>query len=442
MGTSNPNSGLADLGRLLQVVAGQNTAMLPNFQTVTPGLTSSLISGAFSPETMFASGMFTPEALNSAIDSKYNQLTNQYNQEVQKLMAVPFDATFNSLSINRDPVYAQGTEIGELMRDAVESIALGQATASSALQAINTGISNGTVPAEVAQYVGKIGDDLEELEKNELPSYRDAIAKYQYDAEQKLASAGLTMPTRQDARVQFYKDLGMPQLALLPDPTQQYELDPLMFADPKLVQDIQGQTERGTSAMENVLTQLAPTIQRQSTQGVEMARRTAQDVARNKASAAAEKAKQEFLTRSMPKDTRDLLTKGLDLIGEDRILGPFVGGSSRKKEVAAVNEKAQKEYDAVFNRIYANEMSKFKVPSQRVITEREVNKLAAADPRIKQARNEKIMGEMAMRVLQGRNAPKVAQAQTFLANAGITPFNQAMNQLLANAAAQGTKVKK
>jgi len=190
------------------------------------------------------------------------------------------------------------------------------------------------------------------------------------------------------------------------------------------------------------MAELAPLIQRQSTQGVEMARRTAQDVARNKATSIAEKAKQEYLSKNMTKDTRDIVSKGLDLLGEDRFLGPFVGGSGRKKEVEAINRRAQAAYDTAFRTAYDKEMGKFKVPSQRVIAERELNKLAATRPDIKQARNEKIMGEMALRVMAGQNRPKIAQAQTFLANAGITPFNQAMNELLLNAQAMGTKVRK
>jgi hypothetical protein len=434
------DNGLGDIGALLSYIGRQNAASTPNFAPVRPGMTSSLISGAFSPETMFASGSFSPQALQGAIDSTYQQLLNQYNQELSRITAVPFEATFGSLSINSDQLYAPGTEIGELMRDAVNSIALGQATAADALQAINTGISNGSVPADVASYIGKIGDDLKRLEERELPSYRQAIQKYQYDAQQKLANAGLMEPTRQDARMKVYSDLGVPQMALLPDPTEQFQLDPYMFLDPKKVSRYQGMAETGTQQMADIATRNAADIQRRATQGEEISMRNRRDVASNKAVTAAERAKQEYLSKNIPKDDRDLISKGLDFLGGNLKfgLGDLFGGDKRKKELERIGAEAQKRYDMVYQQTMNKEMGKYKPKT----AERVAMESILATPDGREAVKQKFVGEAVLRVMAGGNAPRVAKAQTFLANAGITPYSQAMNQILLNAQAAGTKPRK
>jgi hypothetical protein len=432
------NNGLGDIGALLNYIGRQNAANLPNFSPIQPGMTSSLVSGAFSPETMFASGSFSPQALQGAIDSAYQQLLNKYNQELSRITAVPFEATFGSLSINSDQLYSPGTEIGELMRDAVNSIALGQRTAAQALDDINKGISSGVVPADVANYVGKIGDDLKRIEERELPQYRQAIQKYQYDAQQQLANAGLMEPTRQDARMKVYSDLGVPQMALLPDPTEQFQLDPYMFADQELVSRYKNMAQAGGERLGSIVTGALPAAERQAAREARWLspeRITAGIEARKKATAAGEKAKRDFLGNNVPKSDRGFFQKGLDLLGEDRLLGWTVGGPNRDDFLLApIKAEAEKRFTSAYEKALANELSKYKPKT--------AEQIVMASPGAREANKQRLVGEAALRVLAGGTAPRVAKAQAFLANAGITPFSQAMNQILLNAQAAGTKVKK
>ena len=166
-------SDLGGLANLLQSIAAQNTNMFPQLSSLPPGLTGANIKNAFTPEVLFASGMMGGQSFQPMIDNVYNEMVADYNRQVEKLTALPWEATFQSLDFNADPVYAQGTEIGELFRDAVDGITAGNLTASQALENINNAISSGAVPAETAQYVGKIGDDLATFEERDLPSYRN-----------------------------------------------------------------------------------------------------------------------------------------------------------------------------------------------------------------------------------------------------------------------------
>lgn len=432
MSMGNQNNGLADFGRLLELVASQNTGMLPSVSTLPVGISGATLGNVFNPETLLATGMFSPAAFQQAVDSTYNQMLADYQSQVARTMQVPFEATFESLSFNRDPAYAAGTEIGELMRDAIAGISSGTVTADQAIQQINAGISSGVVPAEVASSIGKIGEDLKNFQDKELPAYQKAVQKFEYDSAQAMANLGIAEPTRQDARLKFYSSIGMPQLALLPDPTEQYQIDEYFFSDPAQVKKLQGQVSAGEEKLASETARLAPQLAQE--QGF-IGRTKRLGNVMSSAAKAAEKAKQKYISENMPKDTRDFIGKALDFAGGSPIIGGLFGGNQRQQDINAVEKQAQNIYDQVF-------AQKFSERAAKPYITQGGKTAAQLSPAAKEAQKQKLIGEAQLRMLAAYNKPKIAQAQSQLAAAGLTPWQQAMNQLMMNAQSMSTKLNK
>lgn len=418
MSMGNQNNGLADFGRMLELVAAQNTSMLPQLSTLPVGISGTTLGNVFNPETLLATGMFSPAAFQQAVDSTYNQMLADYQSQVARTMQVPFEATFESLSFNRDPAYAAGTEIGELMRDAINGISSGTVTADQALQQINAGISSGVVPAEVANSIGKIGEDLKNFQDKELPAYQKAVQKFEYDSAQAMANLGIAEPTRQDARLKFYSSIGMPQLALLPDPTEQYEFSVEDFTNKSVMDKLRGQQEKAIDTISN-FAGTATSPMAQNWQG-----RANMDIARS----AAEKAKQDYLAGAT-KDTRNALGKVADWVGGAPIVGGLFGGNQRQKDINEANKKAQEIYSNVYQ-------SKFKELQSQVPN---LNKYGKEIENA--ARTSRFVDKLIAKELEIAE-PKRQKAQAAAAAAGLTPWQQAMNQLLKNAQAMSTKLSK
>jgi hypothetical protein len=64
-----------------------------------------------------------------------------------------------------------------------------------------------------------------------------ALAKFQYDQSQKGITT-LPAPTLEQARIKYYKDMGAPEQALLPDAGVGYAFDPSMFGNKKITDNI------------------------------------------------------------------------------------------------------------------------------------------------------------------------------------------------------------
>lgn len=398
---------------VLSIVAAQNAAS--NFSTLPIGVSGATAGNVFNPETMLLTGAFNPAQFTAAIDSKYNQMLMDYQSKVDRVMQRPYEATLGSIGLD-ETFYNPSSEIGELMQDAVNSIAVGDQTAAGALDRINSIID--TLPPEVAANIDRISNDLTQFEEKDLPRYRDAVKKYEYDTAQAMANLGITKPTRQDAKLSFYSDLGMPQLALLPDPTDQYDLPIEEFTNKATMERLRGQSTKAMDVLGRVAdVGVSPMTQRW--QG-----RANMDIARS----AAEKAKQDWLSKNLPKDDRDFISKGLDFAGGSPIIGGLFGGNRRQKEVNQANAKAQE----IYNRTYQNKLNELQSNMPTASGYGKETERAA--------RTERFVQKAIARELELAK-PKQQQAQAALLSAGITPWQQAMDQLLRNAQAMSTKLK-
>lgn len=419
-----PTPDLSGLGNLLQSIAAQNTNMFPQLSSLPAGLTGANIKNAFTPEVLFASGMMGGQSFQPMIDNIYNEMVADYNRQVEKLTALPWEATFQSLDFNADPVYAQGTEIGELFRDAVDGITAGNLTAAQALQNINNAISSGAVPEETAQYIGKIGDDLATFEERDLPSYRNAVRKHEYTSTQALESAGITAPTQQDARLKFFKDMGAPELALLPDPSERYKVDPELFMDKKVLSKIRSQQERAAKTIADEESRLSSKLSDKNLgnrlRGLTKVLDKANQV-RLEAEASAEVPERSTWSKIW---NAPVVTGALSKVyGVNKLVSPPKPYGSQQRKDAG---------------LAAAEQFLASPQAGRLAQPKSVYDLSPAALKAKQ---QQLAANAAMNILSRGAAPKVERTQRMLESVGLTPYQQAMNQMIANAVAMQTKIK-
>ena len=404
---------------VLSYIALQNNAS--NFSTLPVGISGATAGNVFNPETMFLTGAFNPSSLQSAIDSTHQQMLADYQAKVDRAISRPYDATLGSIGLD-ETFYNPNTEIGELMQDAVDSIAAGEQTAAGALDVINKLISSGQVPAEVADSIGRIGDDLKTFEDKDLPRYRDAVKKYEYDAAQAMANLGVTEPTRQDAKVKFYSSIGTPQMALLPDPSEQYQIDPFIFAKPE---EAKRRQDAIAKAEETIASETAKFSKQLSSKNLGTQLRGLTKIldkanqVRLEAEAGVKVPEQSTWSKIW---NAPVVTGALSKVyGVNKFVSPPKAPGAQQRKDAGM---------AAVQQFLASPEAGRLVPQKSVYD---------LSPAAKAARDEKLKNEMYLRIVEGITKPKAAAAQAALTKAGITPWSQAMNQMLLNAQAMSTK---
>jgi len=404
---------------VLSYIASQNTAS--NFSTLPVGISGATAGNVFNPETMFLTGAFNPSSLQSAIDSTHQQMLADYQTKVDRAISRPYDATLGSIGLD-ETFYNPNTEIGELMQDAVDSIAAGEQTAAGALDVINNLISSGQVPAEVADSIGRIGDDLKTFEDKDLPRYRDAVKKYEYDAAQAMANLGVTEPTRQDAKVKFYSSIGTPQMALLPDPSEQYQIDPFIFAKPE---EAKRRQDAIAKAEETIASETAKFSKQLSSKNLGTQLRGLTKIldkanqVRLEAEAGIKVPEQSTWSKIW---NAPVVTGALSKVyGVNKFVSPPKPSAAQQRKDAGM---------AAVQQFFASPEAGRLVPQKSVYD---------LSPAARAARDEKLKNEMYLRIVEGITKPKAAAAQAALTKAGITPWSQAMNQMLLNAQAMSTK---
>lgn len=222
-GTSLPSTGL---NMLLN--------MNPAFSYTSPGT----VASAFNPEMLVASGLFDPArvgAMQQAIlSSQQADWAKQLDPYTKTLTPDFTDADF---SYNYNPILRSNPDALSALTSAVfPAIKAGTTSAASAksnlIKEFAPGGSLSDIPTDVQS---AMIDEIENYSK-ELPKYFQSEQKFAADTAAQQAEAatvlermGLSAPTIDTARMEFYKSIGMPQLALLPDVTEQYKFSGMDF---------------------------------------------------------------------------------------------------------------------------------------------------------------------------------------------------------------------
>jgi hypothetical protein len=122
--------------------------------------------------------------------------------------------------------YGGNDVVSAFMREAFDKISTGVETPDTVIARI--GQSDKT-PKEVKDALGVITVDLDSYGET-VARRNEALSKFQYDQQGKLDTLG-PAPTVQDARMAMFKDMGVPQLGLLGDPNATYQFNGADYVD-------------------------------------------------------------------------------------------------------------------------------------------------------------------------------------------------------------------
>jgi hypothetical protein len=359
---------------------------------------------------LVASGLFDPARVRQLQQSILANQQAKWAEQLQPYMKTPTaDFTETDFSYNYNPVLLANPDALSALTSAVfPAIKAGTTSAEAAksnlIREFVPGGSLSDIPADVqSQMIAEIDNY-----GKELPKYLQAQAKLTADiaaneseAAATLERMGLSAPTIDTARMEFYKDLGMPQLALLPDVTEEYTFGPEAFIDPKVLERATGFE---TAAQEKLAASL-PKAEKAASQATAMS----EYVASRLTAAQADKLKNDYLSKQ--KAAIPTYNEWYKTIGKsNKKYGMDTNAYTRWKK-----DKLN-QIEATANNLYGS----VKPRTSKVYTPEMI------DPRVGRARTA-LAGVEKMRSLETERATSEGKKLTAaLTAAGITPFQQAM----------------
>lgn len=426
--------------KILQSVAGQNAMTMPLLSSIPAGLSASGITSTMNPEVLFASGVFDPYAVNAGIEAALQGQQSQYARDILNATQLP-PAPFEYYSYKNDATYNNDPTLRAFMEDAFALIQGGESGFNSPEAAKASLAQTISSTPELSQYSGllpKLQNDIDTF-ISESQSNARARAEYDFKTQNAMAEAnaraealGLAAPTRQSAMAEYYKSIGAPQLALLPDPTEQFQLDPSIFMSAKdLSQAGQLATQLVNLRKQAGSLQNAPDLPTAvvSAQGEQdkMARSAAEAAAKR----IAESKKQEFITQQT---SARKPAKNKAWYDPRFYIDTTIGTDASDKNKKAIGN-IQVRADALYKKVFAEELAKGLKKYGKTITPQSIRPtLGSVTSQIN--KNEALLKKLLATGVQGS-----IRGTQMLTSSGVTPFSQAMNQILTNASLQGTRRK-
>jgi hypothetical protein len=376
--------------------------MNPAFGYTSPGT----VSSAFNPEMLIASGMFDPARVAALQESYLSRQQADWAKQLEPYLR-PVDQPTDIVEsmVQSNPYYAANPDIASiLINNVFPTITSGTKTAEQTKNDLIESFATGELPLS--------GTDqsfiLSEIDRfnTQLPKYLQDMAEFETkstaqeaEAARMLESLGLSAPSIESARMQMYKDLGMPQLGLLPDITEKYTFDPQLFADKDLLERATGYE---TKAQERLTSELP-----KATDLAGRATAMSEYVASRSAAQRGEEAKQKYIQEQTAKipSAREWMKKnpGKDMNAYVR----FVGDEEKRIATVAGNIAKGGQY-------------KWTPGTTKQFTAADVSPIVARAQRA-------LGGVEKMRALETTRSQQEAQKLTdALTAAGITPFQQAM----------------
>lgn len=182
------------------------------------------ISSVMNPNVLLSSGLVDPSTISSGIAGTYQEMLADWESRYNATL--PYEAS-DAILAPITSKYVGNDEVSSFMNEMFTAIKNGTTTAEKVKTAIAA--SDSVAPDAVKAAYANVSVDLDNFGKL-ATTQSTAKAKFDYDQAQK----GVTTappPTLQQARQKFYKDIGAPEMALLPDASAGYEFDPNLFGD-------------------------------------------------------------------------------------------------------------------------------------------------------------------------------------------------------------------
>ena len=412
---------------LLKILGIQGGATSPMFDAgAMLNVSPSSITSALNPEVLLASGLLDTGTLGAGIAGTEQQLLQEFLAKSSNNVPVPLETTpmwFRDVTGNygvqavKDPTLGRmvfiptaNDDLSEYMADQFNAISSGEIVASQAKTALADLVSMNDTYKPFASQLSSIQNALDIFEKKSEAS-NNAALKYEYDVSQSAGSA--VAPTRQQALNEYYKSIGVPQLALLGDPTMGYEIPSQVFERGQRVSDLEKELAKQRSAMKRGESRYGEQAAYEAKQAEVYAQKAIADEARRRA---------EEATSGMKSSlgwTEDPVSKVLNLASRDRFIGGLFGEDSEAKM------KAEKE--AAYKRFYD--------AAVRELSKKPVKSVAIQDlsPEYGLAKAKAYTAEKALQSEKDRAARVAELVSQGLASRGQTPFNAQLQQLLGYA---------
>lgn len=415
------------LALLLQILGAQGGATSSMFDaSATAKVSPSSLSSVLNPEVLIASGLLDPSTLGAGIAGTEQQLAQEFLAETSRGVPIPLEATpmwFRDITskygvqATTDPATGRiaftpssDNDLSDYMSTQFNAISSGAITAEQAKTALADLVSSDDRYKPFASELGNIQSALDAFGKKDSTS-KDATLKYEYDVSQK-ASSGVA-PTRQQALNEYYKSIGVPQLALLGDPTATYQIPAEAFVRGQKVSDLEKELSKQQSLMTRGENRFGERAQYADKQAEYYAKKAIADEARRRA---------ELATKDMKSSlgwTEDPVSKLLNIGSRDTIIGGLFG----KDTEAQMAENKRAAYKQAYDRAMAD-LSKEPIKGVTV---------ADLSPDYGLAKAKAYTAQKALTAEQDRASRVAELVSQGLAARGKTPFNAQLEQLLGYA---------
>lgn len=452
---------------------GQGVSSLP------AGLPASGINATLGPEVLYASGMFDENRIAGLVRDRYDQLLSQYELAKAKVYADIPSAPAPNFSYQIDPLITNNPDIAEIfIDDIVPAIQSGQIATTEDVQNVLRGlVTESNLPADLKNRLASSSQALADRGETFIREYNKYLidvrdfetknAGAAMSAQAQLDALGIAKPTERQAYAEVVSELGAPQLAGLPSPTERFNLPLSQFADPTRLAELERES---TGALSRLSSPRMDVLRR----GLEQQNLMAQNWQG--------RANQELARQYAMEQTKDYATgpkagdilKGIGVGVAGAALTPLTFGASgilgllgarNAIQAGAQREQGEKQqamqnfFQRKFAELQAGQAAPAPRPRQRSAQDEQLNAMlnelgfntAAPDaltmqlirqnPEARQSRRAQVRAQRFARAALSKGLREQAKAEEFLASAGITPYSQAMAQLLNNAAMQAQKKK-
>lgn len=404
---------------------GQNPNLMASYLSSLAGLAPSAISSSFNPEILFASGMFDPAQIQSAVSDIYGRQLGGFQQELAPYLAgttPPPDATESFFSYTRDALLNNTPAAKTILMDPNQGLFKQiRDGLISPQDAKNKILSEEALSPSEKQI---INDGIDTFSK-ELPQFLRNVSEYQATSGQKqmrdqamVDALMANAPTERGAYAEFVKSIGLPQLAMFPAPYEQYQFQPESFVNP----DVYSRATKYKGAAERTISELAPAAEKRAgyISGVQQAGvARAKGAAEMGAASKATQAKKAFIEDAQKKADYFRTDAGKKEFA--RVTGLRVSpGENITPRINSWLKDQKKQAESVYSNVFAREVAAKEAISAPTVTAESLS------PKLAGARRA-LGGVKKMTELEYGRAAGEAQALTnALTAAGITPFQQAM----------------
>jgi hypothetical protein len=401
------------------------------------------VASSFNPEILLASGVVSPETVAMGQQDIYAQLVADYAKRSQPKDVYEASDQYLIDSLGK---YATGTDpLSDFVQQAADRIASGSVTPDQILAEAQKSAQD--LPKEVVDNWANVSTTLTNFGKA-ADTYRTARAKQAYDARTNMADLG-PAPTMTQARAQYFEDLGVPQFAALPDPTERFAVSPETFApDREKLENLRnaltvaeiGKNTVGKNAASREAIRLGKEAEI-------YARKAARELAGKRADQLVSDMKDDLSWGDVAKGGANVAAgaatgaavgsvvpvigtgAGAVLGGLAGLASAFTGGSKEDDRLEETKRVARyAAYQAELAKLEAN----IPKPSREDV-------LGKYSPQYRAAQNTERDARIALAREEDYSKAVADAFQRRLAERGITPYNQAMNTILGYAIQTGRK---